>query len=786
MTDDATELTLEEKAALAAGTDLWHTFPVERLGIPVIKMTDGPVGARGAEYVGGPPSTCFPCGTALAASWDTDLVRRVGAALGDEAIAKGAHVLLAPTVNIHRTPLAGRNFECFSEDPHLTARMAVAYIGGVQSRQVAACVKHFVCNDSEFERHTISSEIDERTLREIYLRPFEAAVLEAGTWSLMGAYNKVNGTWCCEHPRLLTGILRDEWAWDGVVVSDWWATHTTADAANAGLDIEMPGPPQHMGPALAEAVRGDEVAEAVLDDKVRRLRVLAERTGAAARPPGEERSGDAPERRALAREAAAAGIVLLQNDRGLLPLEPASLRRVAVVGPNADAARILGGGSAAVTPPYLLTPYEALVARLPDAVVVHEAGCTTAAEMPALDLRLVGGGLDLSYVAGRDPSGPVAATTRIGQARMVWREAPVPGVEAEAWSARLAGELRPRRSGRHELKLRTRGQVRLWLDDELVVDGWDTARSASPVGSIELEEGRSYRLRIDLVPPAGPIGALEIRCGEPVPDDQLGRAVAAAADADVAIVVVGLDSEWESEGHDRPDMSLPGGQAELVARVAAANPRTVVVVNAGAAVDMEWAPEVPAIVQLWYAGQEGANALADVLLGDVNPSGRLPTTFPVRLDDVPAMASYPGGDGRVVYEEGVFVGYRGFDAHGITPRFPFGHGLSYTTFGYGELRLDGRSVEVDVANTGPVAGAEVVQLYVADIEASVPRPPQELAGFAKVRLDPGEKTSVRFELDDRAFSFWEDGHRWRIEPGEFEVRVGPSSRDIRARARLTI
>jgi beta-glucosidase len=779
------DLTLDEKAALAAGTDLWHTLGIERAGVPVVKMTDGPVGARGAEYAGGPPSTCFPCGTALAATWDRDLVRRVGAALGEEARAKGAHVLLAPTVNIHRTPLAGRSFECFSEDPYLTARLAVAYIEGVQSTGVAACVKHFVCNDSELDRFTVSSEVDERTLREIYLPPFEAAVLEAGTWALMGAYNRLDGTYCCEHPGLLTGFLRDEWGWDGVVVSDWWATHSTVAAANAGLDIEMPGPPQHMGPALAEAVRRGEVDESVLDEKVRRLLLLADRTDAAARPPGEERTGDDPGRRALAREAAAAAIVLLRNEGGLLPLDRSGLRSVAVVGPNADVARILGGGSAAVTPPYEVTPLEAIAARLPGVEVTHQPGCSTAGEMPALDLRLVGGGLDLDYVAGTDPGAAAVRTTRVARARVAWREAPLDGLETGGWSARLTGVLVPRWTGPHQFKLRTRGSVRLWLDDALVVDGSDTDRTASPRGTADLEAGTPYRVHIDLVPPAAPAGGLEIRCTEPVPGDLLERAVAAAAGADVAVVVVGLDSEWESEGHDRPDLSLPGGQGELVERVAAANPRTVVVVNAGAPVDMAWAERVPAVVQLWYPGQEGAAALVDVLLGDVNPSGRLPTTFPVRLEDVPAMAWYAPSDGRVAYAEGVGVGYRGFEAAGTPPRYPFGHGLSYTTFAYGPIVADGLRVSVDVRNTGPRAGAEVVQLYVADVEASVPRPPKELKAFEKVALQPGESCTVRFELDERALSFWDERSRaWRAEPGEFEILVGPSSADIRARTRL--
>lgn len=781
------QLSLEEKVSLVAGTDFWHTPAIPRLGIPALKVTDGPNGARGEEWTGGPSSACFPCGTALAATWDADLVREVGVALGDETRSKGAHVLLAPTVNIHRTPLAGRTFECYAEDPHLAARIAVAFIGGVQSRGVGTAVKHFVCNDSEFERMTISSDVGERALREIYLPPFEAATTEAGSWMVMAAYNRFNGTYCAEHPQLLTTILRDEWGWDGVVVSDWFGTRSTVAAANAGLDLEMPGPPVHMGDQLLEAVRSGAVAEKTLDDKARRLLALLERAGAFDRTePVGETFDDAPDRRAVIRRAAAAAIVVLRNERAALPLDADVLSRVAVVGPNAAVARMQGGGSAGVFPAHSVTPLDALRGRVSDGVVVeHEPGCVTSRAVPLLDTRTV---WTIEYFAGPDCSGAPVHTTEHRRSAFRWTGPPHPDLAESAWSARITAAYVPERAGEHTFKLRADGRARLFVDDRLVVDGSD---AYSVTATHPLVEDRPHRLRLELGLSPGGFHGAEVRVAPPRPDDLLERAVAAAAAADVAVVVVGLDDEWETEGRDRPDLSLPGGQAELIERVAAVNGRTIVVVNTGAPVAMDWADRVPAIVQLWYPGQEGGDALADVLFGEVNPSGRLPLTFPKRLEDTPAFLNDPGEAGHVLYGEGVFVGYRFYEARRIEPRFAFGHGLSYTTFAYGGLMIDGDAIAVDVTNTGHRTGAEVVQLYVRDVDASVRRPEKELKGFAKVMIEPGRTERVHFTLDDRAFAFWDasSGDRasggWRVEPGEFELLVGASSADIRARATCT-
>ena len=793
------ELTLDEKVSLLGGTDWWHTASVERLGIPPLKMSDGPAGVRGAHFSGGPPSASFPCGTALGATWDVDLVRRVGVALAAELESKGAHLILAPTVNLHRTPLAGRNFECYSEDPYLTARLAVAYIEGVQSQGVGATVKHFVANDSEYERMTISSEVPERALRELYLLPFEAAVREAGTWAIMSAYNKVAGTWCSENPDLLTTILRDEWGFDGMVVSDWFGTHSTDAATNAGLDLEMPGPPQHRGEALRAAVESGAVREDVLDERVRRVLQLAERTGVlagTAADPTVERHDDDPARVVLLREAATAAIVLLKNEGSLLPLDPSTLSSVAVIGPTAANASNQGGGSAQVLSPYDVSPLEGLRAALGDGVAVtFEPGATITRGASRIDpTRLSDGGFTAEYFAGEGLEGAAVQSETTARSWFRWDPQFVPAGPGVPWSLRLSGTFTAAFAGEHTFSVRSASRVRLWVGDGVAVDGWAADEGRRTLaGSVRLEEGEAVEVRLEYAAVDNDL-TLDLRVLEPLPDDLAERAVRAAAAADVAVVVVGLDSTWETEGRDRAGMLLAGGQASLVERVAAANPRTVVVVNTGAPVEMDWVDAVPAVVQLWYPGQEGGNALGDVVVGRSTPGGKLPTTFPRRLADIPAMLNYPGERGEVRYGEGLFIGYRAFDRMGIEPRFPFGHGLSYTTFSYGPVRPSttdvgsGSSVtvSVDVTNDGGVAGDEVVQLYVRDPETTVIRPDKELKGFVRLRLAPGETKTATFRLDERSFAFWDpSAHDWVVEPGRFEVLVAASATDVRGRCELT-
>ncbi|GIU86398.1 MAG: beta-glucosidase [Acidimicrobiia bacterium] len=786
-------LTIEEKAAMVAGVDMWHTAAAGRLGVPAMKVTDGPIGARGERWTGG-RSHAFPCGTALGATWDPELVEAVGRRLGVETRRKRAHVLLAPTVNIHRHPFAGRNFECFSEDPYLTARLAVAYVRGVQSQGVGCSVKHFVANDQEHERMTISSEVDERTLREIYLPPFEAAVREAHAVSVMAAYNRLNGTFCSEHRWLLSDLLKGEWGFDGFVVSDWFGAHSTAAAANAGLDVEMPGPPQWFGTALARAVGAGEVDQAVLDDKVRRILVALDRTGAFGDPaPGAEESVDDPEDRAVARRAAAAGFVLLSNRRAALPLD--GVRTLAVVGPNADVAHVMGGGSARVPPHPLVTPLEGLRLRFPDVGIRFERGATNHKRIPPLDTRRCAD-LRVAYHAGRERAGAPVLEEPASRAWFTWL-GPVGAGVPDDFSARVLGTFVADEPGAWTFSLVQAGRARLLLDGEVVLDNWEpTGRSDAFFGfgseevtvTVDLDAGAPHELVVEFVPAGPALGALGVGCLPPTPDDLLERAVEAAASADAAVCVVGTDGEWETEGNDRESMDLPGGQDDLVRAVAAANPRTIVVVNAGAPVTMPWRDEVAAILQCWFPGEEWGNALADVLSGDVSPSGKLPTTFPVRVDDVPSHAHYPGAHGRVEYAERLHVGYRGFDSRGIEPAFCFGHGLSYTTFELGTPAWDlttgsrGLRIVVPVRNTGSRRGAEVVQCYVHDVEATVERPVQELRAFAKVWLDPGEEREVELSLDERAFAFWHPDLRgWTVEPGTFEIRIGTSSRDVHHR-----
>ena len=807
------QLTLEEKVSLLAGATLWTTPPIERLGIPALKVTDGPSGARGGAMpgAGGLTSANFPSGIALASTWNTELVQQVGAALAEEAQTKGAQVLLAPTINIDRSPLNGRNFENYSEDPYLVARMAVAYINGLQSRGVSACVKHYVCNDSEFERNSISSDVRERPLREIYLAPFKVAVQEAHAWAVMSSYNRVNGTYASENPRLLTEILRGEWGFDGLVMSDWTGTYSTAEAVNAGLDLEMPGPTRWRGEKLLQAVAGGQVQEATIAESVRRLLVLMERTGRLDNPQdAPEQAVDRPEHRAVARQAAAEGIVLLKNRGDLLPLPAAALKTLALIGPNVKTPSTQGGGSAGVTPHYVVTPWDAITARVGESTTVrYEPGCTIARMVPLVDSALLAQGeWRLEFFDNRELAGAPVLSRWSDHSEWRWFGEVGAGVNPGRFSARISTRIRPQETGAYVLSLASAGCSRLLLDGKALIDLWeDPAPGSTYFGMgtdeekarINLTAGREYLLTAEFRtrPLMVPIAALRIGFAlKTDPEQMLASAARAAAESDLALVFVGSNDEWESEGFDRPDMDLPGAQNALIERVTAANPRTVVVLNTGSPVAMPWLDRVAAVVQIWFPGQECGHAIADVLWGDTNPSGRLPQTFPARLEDNPAYLNYPGENGHVNYGEGLFVGYRYYERKKIAPLFPFGFGLSYTTFGYSPLRLsapeigpeDTLQVAVDVTNTGRRAGKEVVQLYVRDVQSSLQRPEKELKAFAKVALEPGESKTVTLTLDRAALAFYDDkAQAWVAEAGEFEVLVGASTQDIRARAsfRLT-
>jgi beta-glucosidase len=803
-------MTVAEQAALLAGADFWTSVPVPRLEVPAYKVSDGPNGARGGSFVGGVQTACFPVGIGLAATWNTALIEQAGAALADEARLKGAGVLLAPTVNLHRSTLNGRNFECYSEDPWLTGEIAVAYIRGLQAQGVAATIKHFVGNESEFERMTMSSEIPERALRELYLLPFEKAVKEAGVWAVMAAYNRIDGTYACDHRRLIDEVLRGQWGFDGLVMSDWMALHSTVEGVVAGCDLEMPGPALHRGALLVQAAEEGRIEASAIRAAAKNVLRLGERVGAFTSPGiPDERAADLPERRALIRKLGAEGCVLLKNDGDALPLKPGGATKnktLALIGPNAKTAQIMGGGSSIVNALHRVTPFDGIAAQAgTGATLLHAAGADNHRWVPVLDEPM-----EVVFFNSTDLSGPVVQRKTYPRTEQMWAGAVEPGVSGEAFSARATVAYTVPEDGSYQLSLISAGLSRCLLDGDVIVDawtGWTAGQTYFTFGCDEVMATRTLRAGQRCVftlefssasPNPAPFRALRFGVYKPRDEADLAAAVEAARAAEVALVFVGLNGEWDNEGLDRPNIELPHGQNELIRRVAAVNPNTIVVLQTGAPVTMPWLAAVPAVLQAWYPGQECGHAIADVLFGAAEPGGRLPQTFPQRLEDDPTHGNplhYPGVNGRVVYGEGVFIGYRHAERAGLKPLFAFGHGLSYTRFEHGALRVSSSSVApggkvqvtLDVKNVGARRGQEVVQLYVRDRRASVERPAQELKAFAKLDLAVGETRSVQLALDMRSFAYYDEKRAaWVAEAGEFELRVGASSQDIRQRASITL
>jgi len=794
------QMTADEQASLLAGRDFWTTVAIERLKIPSIKVSDGPNGARGGgALVGGVRAAAFPVGIALASSWNVGLVEEIAADLASEAKTKGARVLLAPTINIHRSTLNGRNFECYSEDPHLTSELAVAYVAGLQGEGVGATVKHFIGNESEYQRTTISSDIDERALREIYMPPFEAVVRRAKTWALMISYNRLNGTYVSERDELVNGVVKSEWGFDGVVVSDWGGARSTAAALNAGLDLEMPGPGVYRGQRLVDARNAGLVSASAIREAARRILRLIGRVGAFENPEmSAEGAEDLPARRALIRRAGAEGVVLLKNQNAL-PLKPKSGATIAVIGPNAKSARAMGGGSAQLNPHYLVSPFDGLRAALPaDVALSYEIG----ADNRRLAAVMKGEFL-ADFHAGVDFAGPLTRTTRRDEGLFMFMAQEEPDIDVLNFSARIRTRHAPEASGEHQFSLVSTGPSRLFVDGELVVDNSDfsygeeffSTASEEASGMRRLEAGRNYEITVEWRSPdnAKPVGMTVLRVGlsPVVGSEAIERAVALAKSADIALLFVGLNGEWDSEGKDRPNLDLPGGQEELIRRVAGVNANTVVVLQTGGPVLMPWLDSVAAVLQAWYPGQEVGNTIADVLLGKAEPGGRLPQTFPRRLEDDPTRINYPGEFGHVRYGEGVYVGYRYAEKARIAPLFPFGFGLSYTRFAVGPLRLgtallapgETLTASIDITNIGTRAGSTVAQFYIADEKASVSRPDKELKGFQKVFLAPGETKTAEVAIDMRALAFFDVARNaWVAEAGVFSLLAGFSSADIVSRA----
>ena len=794
------ELTLEEKVSILSGSSAWHTTAVPRLNIPRVKMTDGPIGARG-DSVSGATSACFPSASCLSSTWDKDIVEEIAKAIGMEAKSKDADVLLGPTINLHRHPLGGRHFECYSEDPILTGELAMSYVKGVQSVGVSACLKHFVGNDTEYQRHFVSSNIDERTLREMYLLPFEMGV-KAGSLSVMSAYNQLNNTFCSSHDQILNKILKEEWNFPGYVVSDWGAAQDTIGNANGGLDCEMPGPARSWGENLIKAVNKGKVKEETVDDKVRRILRIADFTGRLDNPEEKpEKSIDLEEDRLLIRKTGSEGMVLLKN-QNILPLDRSKIKKLAVIGPNALKGQYLGGGSASLNPHYVVHPYEGIKSNVSEETELKYAkGCHTYKFLPAIPTNLFkeNDGFKVDFYSGQEFEGsPIE--TKILKGNKFWAMGGfgldiVAQSERPSLSVRFSGEIQPEYSGEYDFEIFSIGPSRLSIDGENLIDNWTSQEpgdaffgmgSAPKRNKIKFQKGQTYSLEIEYKW-EGRFPAVQIGMQAPDQFDLMDEATSLASESDAVILIVGTNSDWETEGNDRASLALPSNQDELIENICKVNKNTVVVLNTGSPCEMPWSENAEAILQCWFPGQEFGNSLSDILFGEVNPSGKLPTTFPHKISDTPAYSTYPGKDLQMDYEEGLFIGYRWYDKEKIKPLFPFGHGLSYTTFEYSNLRAvppKGTSsvaaFEVDIRNSGNIAGKEIVQGYVSVSNSQIDRPNKELKKFDKVFLEPGETKKVQFELSERDLSFWSiETQTWQVEPAEYIFEVGASANDIR-------
>jgi beta-glucosidase len=798
-------LTLEQKVRLLTGADSWALHGESAVGLRPLLTSDGPAGVRGTRFDPSNPSTSLPCPVAIAATWDVDLVEEIAAALGREARSKGVDVLLAPTMNIIRTPLSGRGFECFSEDPLLTSRIAVAYVRGVQRAGVGATAKHYVANDSETERRSYVARISEGVLRELYLPPFEACVGEAGVFLVMAAYNAVNGPTMTANAILLHDVLKSDWGFTGVVISDWSATTTTVPSALAGLDLVMPGPDGPWGDKLVAAVRNGAVPEAEIDDKVSRIFALARRLGGF----NGSIAGAAPELidPDLLARVTSRSFVLLSNRLGLLPLKKANLRSLALIGPNAIEPQTQGGGSVRVLPSVRVQLAESLRRALGKStrVSLHQ-GCLTGATIPTpLDgtLRDPVSGKPGVRLEIRNPAGEVVYDAPIASSVATWWDGLPPVVHVPGSEVVMRAVFRPEADGPHVLGAAGAGRMRVTVNGSLLAESTSLfpgevvealGRPPELRVPISLEAGREVDVRLDYRPEKR---FVTLRLGiAPQRDDEelIEEAAQAADDADVAVVVIGSAEGTESEGYDKDTMVLPGRQDELVRRVAAANPNTIVVVNSGMPVLMPWADQVAAVIQVWFPGQAFGEALADTLLGVAEPAGRLPVTVPREELDSPVLRAHPEA-GDLVYREGLLVGYRGYDRTGTEPHFAFGHGLGYTDWTYESLVPDSASIAagedlacaVTVRNSGKRAGREVVQVYLEGPDDDPRRPVRILAGFGTVDAEPGAAAEVRLTLSGRSFAhFDETAGNWAWRPGPYTLRAGRSSKDLRLSSEVVL
>ena len=786
------KMTLEEKISLLGGDSTgFNSCGIPRLGIPPIKMSDGPVGVRTGR------ATAYPVSINMAASWDTALINNYGIALGEETKAKGKTCILGPCVGIHRYPLGGRNFESFGEDPYLTSRLVVNYIHGVQDQHVIATVKHFACNDQEWERNNYDAVVDERSLHEIHLAPFEAAVKDGKVWALMTAYNKVNGQHCSENKQLVKDILKSEWGFKGLVMSDWVSVYSSVDAANNGLDIEMPNPIWFKDSLMA-AVKAGKVSEETINDKVRRhLRVRIE-AGYLDNPmPNENQQAvETDAHRKLALQMAEKSIVLVKNN-GILPLAVDKIKSIAMIGPAAKTARTGGGGSSMVEPWITVSPLQGMTTALGNKVKISFAEGShidpyIPVMFPGKYLLAPDGkskGLQGEYYDNSEWKGKPVLTRIDTAINFNYGDgSPDPTIPKNNFSVRWTGKLVGPATGKIKFAIGSDDGSYLYINGKMVIDNGGDHGEQFTSGEIEMVKGKLYDIRMDFFEHGGGASA---KLGwkdqtERSERSTFDEAVMLAKSADVAVVCVGNTADFEHEGADIADFKMPADQDELVQAVAKVNPNTVVVLYGGNAISMKsWMNNVKAIIVAGYPGQEGGTALANILTGKVNPSGKLPYSYVQNCDQTPACVGYKDAGLKVPYSEGIFVGYRYYEKNAIKPLFPFGFGLSYTSFEFSNLQVSQTgdhqlTVKVDIKNTGAVEGEEVAQTYVGQVKCSVERPVKELKAFAKIKLAPGEGKTVTMVLDQRAFQFWHPQQKkWVLEPGNFEILVGNSSQDIR-------
>ena len=808
-------LTLEEKAGFMSGKNMWFMKNIERLGIPSLQVTDCGHGVtvildKAGRYSG--CATCFPTAVAQAASWDRKLVYEIGSAIAREARDLGSAILLAPMVNIHRTPLNGRNYETYSEDPFLAGTLASSFIKGVQSEHIGAVIKAMTANNQQTNQQHLNVEVSERALREIYLPAFKIPVLDANPWGVMTAYNGLNGHPTSASKHLISKILKKEWRYDGFVISDWRSVQGN-DSITAGLDIEMPGPGRFIATKdILNAVAQGILTEDELNDRVSRyLRALVKSRLLDCDHPKFAAESNTAKHRELARKAAEASIVLLKNSPGVLPLNRSKLSKLAVIGPNAEEARLGGGGSASVTACSSVSLLKGLKNYCgKDVLIEFFEGATMKGDLPVVGnqyLITTDQGKTLSGLKGEyfDNTGLVGKPSCVRIDEKVdfswgWA-APCKQIGKNRYSVRWTGSIRAPNTGTYRIGVTCHeGGFRLYVNGKTAINQWENppdetfeavfSRKSENV-KVKMEEGTTCDICLEFRK-WGNKNAIRLEWEMPGQHNPIEDAVRLAAESDAAIVFAGLSNLFEGGMNDREDLALPEGQDELIRAIARANANTIIVLINGTPVAMPWLDDVPAVVEAYYPGQEGGNAIAMVLFGDVNPSGKLPETFPKRLEDNPSHGFFPGEKRRVSYGEGIYVGYRHYDTRGIEPLFPFGHGLSYMEFEYSNLCIEQKRdgsiyVTLEVKNAGKFAGAETVQLYVRDLVASVDRPDKELKAFVKIELLPGQTRQADLFLNRDAFEYFSPMQKgWIVEPGEFELLIGSSSRDIRLTEKITV